>query len=86
MKYEIKMIDGCTATAFYINDKEEVDLTTEERNELLDYLLVKLKEGILENTISLRTVIECFQYDDYSYDSNPCEQCGDTISETFWQI
>jgi len=81
MKVEIS--EGCTAFYTTIDGKpiEEVD-----KNQLLDYLLVKLKESVNRGEVSIDDIIKLFQYDDYETDSRPCEQCGDSVSRTFWNI
>jgi hypothetical protein len=53
---------------------------------MLNYLLEKIKEGIGEQTILLEEVVRLFQYDDYEHDPHVCDQCGDTVSTTTWNI
>jgi hypothetical protein len=57
-----------------------------EYDEMLNYLFLKIKEGISEQTILLENVVQLFQYDDYEYDPHVCEQCGDTVSTTTWNV
>ena len=76
---------GCVTGGLQFDDKHETDLTPEEQEKILDYILVKLKEGILDGTISLNSVIGTFQYVDYKT-GNSCDQCGDTPTMTFWEI
>jgi hypothetical protein len=85
-KYKIEETTGCTAFNFSINDKTISDYTKEELNEILDYLFVKVKEGIEDNTILFQDVVQLFQADDWERDPNVCEQCGDTVSTTTWNI
>ena len=85
-KYKFVETTGCTAFDFSVNDRAFSDLTDQEYNEMLDYLFVKIKEGICEQTILLEDVIKLFQYDDWEHDPNICEQCGDSISTTTWNI
>lgn len=86
MKYLIKEIEGCTAFDFLINEKSLSEYKEEELNEILDYLFVKIKEGIKENTIQFSNVVGVFPYDDWENDSEPCGQCGDSVSTTIWKI
>jgi len=61
-------------------------MTEEEYNEMLDYLFVKIKENINEQTIRFRDLVSLFQYDEYVCDPESCDQCGDTVSTTTWNI
>jgi hypothetical protein len=85
-KYKFVETTGCTAFDFSVNNKSFSDLTTEEYDEMLNYLFLKIKEGIGEQTILLADVVHLFQYDDYEYDDHVCETCGDTVSTTTWNI
>jgi uncharacterized UBP type Zn finger protein len=84
--YKFIETTGCTAFDFTVNGKSFSELSQQEYNEMLDYLFVKIKEGISEQTILLEDVVKIFQYDDYEYDPHVCEQCGDTVSTTTWNI
>ena len=85
-KYKFLETTGCTAFDFSVNDKSFSELTNEEYDEMLNYLFLKIKEGISEQTILLENVIHLFQYDDYEYDDHVCGQCGDTVCTTTWNI
>lgn len=85
-KYKFVETTGCTAFDFAVNDKSFSELSTQEYDEMLNYLLEKIKEGIGEQTILLEDVVRLFQYDDYEYDPHVCDQCGDTVSTTTWNI
>jgi hypothetical protein len=85
-KYKFVETTGCTAFNFTVNEKNFSELTDKEYNEMLDYLFLKVREGISEQTILLENVIQLFQYDDYEYDPHICEQCGDSVSTTTWNI
>lgn len=85
-KYKIKLTEGCTAFDFSVNDKSVSEHKEEELNEILDYLFVKVKEGIKENTIQFSDVVHLFQPNDFKYDKLNCEQCGDSVSTTLWEI
>lgn len=88
MKTKYKFIEttGCTAFDFTVNDKSFSELSTQEYDEMVNYLFEKIKEGISEQTILLLNVVQLFQYDDYEYDPHVCDQCGDTVSTTTWNI
>lgn len=85
-KYKIIETTGCTAFDFSINEKSLSEYTKEELDEILDYLFIKIKEGINENTILFNDVVKLFQPDDWEYDKEPCGQCGDTVSTETWNI
>ena len=85
-KYKFIETIGCTAFDFTVNSKSLSELSLEEKSEIVDYLLLKIKEGIGDQTILLESVIHLFQYDDYEYDNHVCETCGDTVATTTWNI
>ena len=85
-KYKFVETTGCTAFDFTVNDKSFSELSSEEYEQMIQYLFDKIKEGLSEQTILLEDVIRLFQYDDYEYDDHSCETCGDTVSSTTWNI
>jgi hypothetical protein len=85
-KYKISETTGCTAFDFSINEKSISEYKDEELNQILDYLFIKVKDGISENTIQFCDVVKLFQPDDWEHDPDVCEQCGDTVSTTTWNI
>ena len=85
-KYKIVETTGCTAFDFSINNKSISEYTKEELDEILDYLFLKVKDGIKDNTLQFQDVVYLFQYDDYEHDPEKCEQCFDTIQTTTWNI
>jgi hypothetical protein len=85
-KYKFVETTGCTAFDFTVNSKSLSELTSEEQDEILNYLFVKIKEAVDEQAILLENVVQLFQYDDYEHDPNICEQCGDTVTTTTWNI
>jgi hypothetical protein len=85
-KYKFEEVMGCTAFDFLVNGKSLSDIPEIDQDEILDYLIIKIKEGIKKNTIQFQNVVQLFQYDDYEYDDHICGQCGDTVSTTTWNI
>ena len=85
-KYKFIETTGCTSFDFSVNEKSIDSISAEELNEVLDYLFVKVKEGIRDNTILFKHVVELFQCDEYENDPEPCGSCGDTIQTTTWNI
>ena len=86
IKYKFVETTGCTAFDFTVNDKSLSDISQIDQDEILEHLIIKLKEGIKENTIQFQNVVQMFQYDDYEHDDSVCGQCGDTVSTTTWNI
>jgi len=86
IKYKFVETTGCTAFDFTVNDKSLSDIPQNDQDQILEYLLLKIKEGIKDNTIQLENVVQMFQYDDYEHDDHVCGQCGDTVSTTTWNI
>jgi hypothetical protein len=85
-KYKIEEVTGCTAFGFYINEEPISDIPEDKQEEILDYLLGKIKDGIKENSIQLESIVHLFQYDDYENDPEPCSQCFDTVQTITWNI
>lgn len=87
---KIIISDGCTAFYTTVDGKllygEGNAMTDLERNEFVDYLLLRLKEHIDKGCVSIDDVIKLFQYDDYEYDEHSCDQCGDTVSRTYYEL
>lgn len=85
-KYKFEEVTGCTSFAFLVNGNSLSDISKDDQDEILNYLFVKIKESIKENTIQLESVVQLFQYDDYESDPNICETCGDCRSSMTWNI
>ena len=83
---KIQINEGCTTFDTLINDKSVGDYSPEEYAAILKKIAEKLQEGILNGTVSLESVIRCFQYEDYGSNNNPCGSCGDTTIWTLWNI
>ena len=86
IKYKFVETTGCTTFDFTVNGKSLSEISQNEQDEILEYLIIKLKEDIKENIIQLERVVQLFQYDDYEHDDHVCGQCGDTVSTTTWNI
>jgi hypothetical protein len=85
-KYKIEITEGCTAYGTSINGRDVVDIHEEEMDEIVDYLLAQIRESYNQSGILFEDIVRLFQYDDYEHDSEMCEQCGDTVSTTIWNI
>jgi hypothetical protein len=83
MKFVITQ--GCTAFNFTVDDKRFDDLPREEKEKVIDHVLSKVKEQVLNNHIGFQGILEHFQYD--SYDVGPkCDSCGDSVVTTVINI
>lgn len=83
MKFEITQ--GCTAYDFSVDGKRYNDLSMEEKAKIIDHVLVKVKEQILNNHIAFEGIMEHFQYD--SHETGPkCSQCGDSVTKIIINI
>ena len=92
-KYEIVYDEwSCYDWGFNINgvwrsgEVKEGVKQPEEDDELLDYLLLKLKEGIKNNTCSFKDLVECFQSEETIFDESSCDNCGHSGHKTIWKI
>jgi hypothetical protein len=83
---------SCYNWGFTINDVwrsgevEDGVKQPEEDDELLDYLLLKLKEGIKRGTCSFKDLVECFQSDDTEFSKSSCDDCGHSGYKQTWNI
>ena len=77
MKFEITQ--GCTAYNFTVDGKRYHDMTVEEKEKVIDYVLAKVKEKIINNHIGFQGILEHFQYDSYEHGPK-CDTCGDSVS------
>ena len=89
---KIVISEGCTAyyttvdgKMLYGEDNQDV-MSEQEIDELVDYLLLRLKEEIKQGCASVNSLIQLFQYDDYKSDADTCDQCGDSVTRTYYNI
>ena len=85
-KYKIEIVEGCTAFNTIVNGVSFVDIPENEKEEIVNYLIDQLKESYKRGEVTLESLIQNFQYDDYERDDYQCEQCGDTVSTTIYNI
>jgi len=83
---KIEITEGCIAFATVIDEVNVTDMSKDQYSEVVNKILSAIKDGIMNNTVSLDSVIGCLQYDDYKHDPSVCEDCGDTVSTTTWNI
>jgi hypothetical protein len=85
-KYKIEIVEGCTAFDTVINGVSVVDIPENEKEEVVNYLIDQLKESYKRGEVTLESLIQNFQYDDYECDDHRCESCGDYCSSTTYNI
>ena len=83
MKFEIT--EGCIAYDFTVDGKRFDDLPKEEKEKIVDHVLAKVKEQIINTRIGFQGILEHFQYDSHEYGPK-CDQCGDSVSKTIINI
>jgi hypothetical protein len=83
---------SCTSWGFEIDgvwrgaERDEGVKSPEEDDELLDYTLAKLKEHIKKGYTDFKSVMDCFQTDDFISDEGYCDTCGHSGHKTIWKI
>jgi hypothetical protein len=85
-RYKIEIIEGCTAFDTVINGVSVVDIPENEKEEVVNYLIDQLKESYKRGEVTLESLIQNFQYDDYECDDYQCSSCGDKISTSYYNI
>jgi hypothetical protein len=85
-KYKIEITEGCTAYGTAINNRNVLDIPEEEMDEIVDYILAQVRESYNQRGTLFEDIIKLLQPDDWKYDPEPCDQCGDTVSSTTWNI
>lgn len=86
MKYKFVETTGCTAFSFAVDGENFYDLTKDKQEEILDYLLEKVRESINHKEIGIADLVKLFQETDYSCETESCDQCGDLVAWTTWEI
>lgn len=92
-KYEIVYDEtSCTDWGFIINDQwrgaERLEgvKPPEEDDELLDYVLAKIKEEIKAGHSDFKDLMDCIQPDDTVWPEDSCDTCGHWGHKTIWKI
>jgi hypothetical protein len=85
-RYKIEIIQGCTAFDTVINGVSVVDIPENEKEDVVNYLIDQMKESYKRGEVTLESLIENFQYDDWECDNEKCSSCGDYCSSTFYNI
>jgi hypothetical protein len=89
-KYKIIKSEGCMAFDTTVNGQkiygEYNPMTQEQINEFVDYLCQKFKKELKQNKVSIYDLIGCFEYDSCKTKEGYCDTCGDSVTETIWEI
>jgi hypothetical protein len=81
------LTQGCTAGNFTVDGTPVNDLSHDEQVELIAYLLKSVVESHDGNEFHLiQKLVELHEYDSYEHDEHSCDQCGDTVNWTTWEI
>ncbi len=86
MKHKFIKTEGCTAYGFTVDGESVADIPREKEYAIFDYLIERIRERFDNREIQLLDVVEMFDYEDYKYEKKPCDQCGDSVSWTTWEI
>lgn len=86
MKFKFEKIEGCTAFNFLVNGDSFYDLSEDKQKEIVDYLFERLKEAYINKEVDIQGLCENFSPTDYEYEKDPCDQCGDNVSTTTWEL
>ena len=78
--------EGCTAYGWSFDDKRLAEISPEETEQIFTYLCSKFKERMLDGCLHITDLVEVFHYDDCENDGITCDQCGDSVTTTTWEI
>lgn len=89
-RYEIIQTEGCYNTTITVNEQDlysDVDpMTLDEKEELVDHLFKRFKYELKRNNVTLDSLIQCFDSDDYETEEDSCETCGHSMATTTWRL
>lgn len=78
----LTMTEGCMANSLTADGKEEIDMTDNERREVLKAIFEHLRPQDLNYV--MQTLIPMFG--DCEWDDEPCPTCGDTVTTYTWEL
>lgn len=76
----------CMDESWTVDGKDLFEMDKTETDNFLQYLLIKVQDNISEGSLFVTDLIKLFQYDEVDFDSESCDQCGDTSLTTTWEI
>lgn len=74
----LELTTGCIANSLEADGEDIYEMSKHQQSEIILKILDKLELAVGYPSI-IRDLVETF-HEDVNYDSEPCEQCGDTIS------
>ena len=83
---KIIMTEGCVADNTTVDGIDVSEMTMEQYTAFIDKVLAKVRESAMENSIRTESILNLLEYDEYESDDEPCDQCGDHVSKTTWNI
>lgn len=87
MRYEIKVVEGCTAFGIYVNGKDfTYDMSERERYYFLHELFVEIRRLFDEKNIGITDLLSLLHEYGFERSKEACETCGDYITEITYQI
>lgn len=81
---KLEKVEGCIADSLNVDGVEEIDMTDEQRLNVIDHIYGWMKKNPNQLNYILQELIDCFG--EYESDDHPCECCGDYASTTTWVI
>lgn len=87
MRYEIKVVEGCTAFGIYVNGEDYTDeMTDRERDLFVLDVLIEIRRLFDEKSIGITDLLSLLHEHGFERSKEPCETCGDYITEITYQI
>ena len=76
---------GCTAASFTVDGIPYDDLTPAQVQKLEDAIFAAIRKEIADGSASHYDLIDSVYSDDVTH-SESCEQCGDSVCTTVWNL
>jgi hypothetical protein len=76
---------GCTAASFTVDGIPYDDLTSEQVQKLEDAIFAAIRKEIADGSSSHYDLIDSVYSNEVTH-SESCEQCGDSVCTTKWDI
>jgi len=83
----VKLIEGCIADVFEIDGVDVKHINDDKLLKIIKIILKKIETNALQDPRGeLYNLINFIEYDYFQMDDEPCDQCGDTVTETIWHL
>ena len=76
---------GCMANDLLIDGKSISEFTPVEYDKLVEFLLLKIKEQLNDDTIILTDIIRLFQEENTTF-GEVCDACDDQVTTTYYEL